>query len=1669
LHFFLSLESFPIQDPTGEDQLYKQGLTETLDENFSLSQYLEGSPNDLMRRFINIILHRISLNVKGLIIALETPRHDGKVDILHFSFGQLSLSKSDRLSLSSAANLSFSDMNRIAIQKMFEIFGGCRMELFSIQPTEINSSFHLRSRNAEAKHPAICIIDGSTIVNIQVVLHPTLDFHFKTQIPKIWTGFHSSQLFSISNMVNRYHDIIANHIVNFEFASKISSPKLSIAISNSQNSNLDQSIARSRINNIGKVQYEAKDESDDDTDDESELLEEENNFEPIHSPQITFDLSPIPNPTLFRFELSIPSIEFLYIPSDAFDGESPFLSISSFSDPCSLHTHFIKSSFNNVSIINTTDSQHVSAELNIDEHFVLRTSERPYIPSCCKEMIPETGYYVQNILTTYSTTEGQSFPVAINHSRSSGLILDLFELHLNLPLGIPKLCSNAIEDINRAFPNKKPSESLPTDISGNAAPSHSSQVDPNQEFNLDHQINPNPKLEDEPKQLLFESLLLGESLVFESGAYTRMRINIGLLVVNLEVPLPHDLRFTLPLRRQERLKLEMKDLSCEINTSDALCGSENPHRTLSSSFSNLNVYMERNFFKIPVSKSSLTSILTLEGKSADSLEISPENFRFEWRDKPAPSSILSPESIHNAPFSVPTSDIGTARQALSRQEFQNLSSTPSKLCIIITVHMTVINLSSHLYSFVMDVYDEYLRLSRSEIPIDYHKETESAILVDFRSRFGLLHLHTINDSSSSNNTGFTYDVQLENVRALQTSSFYGQDKSLLAIEVERVDLPSLVESMRLDRPDPQIHLSYAQSSEAFLRSSSKHHHPSFHQESTYLVEIRDCNISWTFSDLWPYQISAIFTRIERSEYQMDIFTKVSSSVSIDEKHVNNGKNYYNNNKREEKSTFLFNVIHCGIAIWGSVSSPINDSSMATKLLASPQLVIIPQQLHISIDLNSWLSHAFLDRAEIFTCLDRFGARDTYSFDRIGIKGVSTAREYWVKRKHEHAGIIGTSTATFVALNNVSESSIKCGLELNTSVSQIITLQLLYNVYSQTMHANESNMKDKSNQQEKISSQKIFINRPSTDDNEEEEEEHIVSSGVIQSLPNIRSPPIEPQVHFEPGVSKNLPLSIVSEDYIPSRRQVAPLKSRFSVLPFDIVWKLRSDIPLNGEKTIQNIPCIELHFSQLEVRYDLDENDSSLLEVSFKTLDGYSQLSGDRGMHIFGFDQNASHFRRRHLYFTLSSCMAGMESSAPRSTYSILSSSYSEGLGEYLEGIGGLEDDPNGGGGKSKLSRFRLVVLPLQLRCTVQTFQFIHNYYRSYAKMIRTYDSLPTNDTEPSFVQSLFDVIGSTIYSHIPASSSNETESSILQKPSSPPRSFQVGPSVFLSGQDTKLVVLSPPVFFKSFYVSDLHLRLNLPGINDAKIRLPSVISMNVLGWRGVADELTSAYTPFVNEALTSVITSFPGLKLVKTVGRELWQLVRVPMEEARSGRSVTYAFLTTFGSGVKNVTTEAIGLTAEAVSATHKGIGVIAAYFDQRDVEDINDDQNQNQQDQQDQDHQDHHHHVPPPIDFADGASQGVQSVVKSVVAAKENMKAPFKKYQRDDGSILALLKDTTLAVPATIILPIGGIVSAAGAFLHGTAAHMRADHTTQHDLPLRSNGSPSSSTTPFIPEEKEE
>ena len=1672
----------------------------------------------------------------GLVIILETPNANGDMDILRIVLPDLHLSRTEQLSEGSASNLSFSAMNRSDIRKELGI-KEIRAEVFTSSADPALLFYNPASPNT---HPAILTVNQVTTVNIGSKLQPTLQFNFWSTLPSLHFALHSSQLRILANILARYSEM--NTHSKPLSPSPTTQPILSSSSPFLSNSILTPGLSSRGVASSRTTQFEAKEEDCSDDEDaagcqtdcvsallESDSVEPVTVAESIHPPlEASFRVPPLSPPTLVHVSLSAPYMNFVYVPHDI-DSPSPFLHADHVRDPSQLGLSFVQLSITDSDASISPELLSISAHISASELFPVVPTERSHLPLCCADMFPNDGYYISNVFRTHVRSSHRSKPFGVVLAPSAPLLIAADDTVITLPLGLPKLCNQALTDINIFFPSSA-STSSPSSADDDASSSSCSSTSPpippsasSSSSNAYLKATGFDDLKDSSDSSLMHSsnppsaglgaLFLTESALLETGVrYSSTVVSIPRLVINFEIPLPHDLRFSLPLRRRERLSIDIQDLQVDIHNvhryNDSVPRTD-PIRYLSATFLLLHGYLEKEYFS--ASKRSTTTILSMEPRSSNAHEITAEPVRMEWREKPSPNAMTGEEMEH-APFSVPSGkDMGSHKEALSRQQFENLASHPCNLSIALTLHMITFNLSPQIYSVLMDAFDEYTRVSKlasadsapsSSSPTSSSSSSASAsssspkgfmrkgpmspLIVDVRSKYGVINFNVekepspieapVERYSPKSREPLVYRVQVENARALQISSFLGTKRSIFAVQVERADLHhdsnTLFHVMSMSSIDSLVCASYVYCSEikSDLASKGERCDTPANQwcETSQLVELRYVNLSWTFSDRWPQQIAAIFARIERKEYQLGAKIAGDAKGSMD----------------TSKLVLLAKV--CSFGIWGTYNpsssssetshspslprrkatqppadaSSSDTSSLPPRLIATPQLVIAPHHFGIVIDMYTWVYHAHLTLAQLYTTLDKHQSKEEPKFAKLPPAKASTTKEYWESRHHKMAGVIGTSTATCVSANGLFEANLKCGLDMNTTVDQLAALQLLYSAYMSTPstpttvpspsketggseHAKRG-FSSKAHQasdgryqpQFKMSDDFEPMGTHVDDDNGDEydngeQEERVQPPRPIPTL-RFRPPPEgdDPRVNFEPSQAGHI--RITSEEYSPTI-VCAPLKFSFTLSPAGVRWRCRNDPSSND--------YVLLQLGHVEARYEGDENESTLLELTVRSIEADSQIRG-KLQNFFGFDVMGKHWRQRMLYFTWRSCLRENERSAPRSKYETLKSSYSDSIGHYLEEVqleGEQQEHSNSyssGRGDAneqrgnRFDRFRFFLLPMQLSCSLLTFHYLYSFYRAYTALTSSYEP-STMQNQPTVTRTVLVSIahalgvnvsnedGEAFSTSAGASSSAATRPSSLTEPS------------HNQAQSSSSTCSSPPSngpYFRSFYVGDMRLRLNIPGLfQNASIRVPSVMAMDVLGWDGVSEELRNAYAPHLNEVLAAILKSFPGAKLISVAKESFLQLVRVPIDEDRHGRSASWGFVKALATGIRDIGIQTIGLAGNAI---HSGSAVLSAAGSAFDVRDPNLAELSERVN---------------PDTLAQGAQQGGNSFVKALQATGENLITPLERYRNDpDASFFVFLLGSVRTVPFLFISPLQGALAGASNVILGATNQLQADHTTR-------------------------
>lgn len=218
-----------------------QGVEEVMSE--SVSDYLEAAKSansEILRRLINVVIHRLSIVVKNLVIALEVPNIENtdKLDILRIRVEELEISDSLRnLGQSQALENSVSDAFSRSEKKTAKI-RSFSIELFQIDKSEKSEILHLD----DTRSP-ILSIPNLTEFNFELNTQP-FNFTAAVNLEHVNVGMESSQVPILASITQQLSETL----------SKTTPPPL--------NPQFDSTPAQQ--NDPKKVQQPADEEDDDD-------------------------------------------------------------------------------------------------------------------------------------------------------------------------------------------------------------------------------------------------------------------------------------------------------------------------------------------------------------------------------------------------------------------------------------------------------------------------------------------------------------------------------------------------------------------------------------------------------------------------------------------------------------------------------------------------------------------------------------------------------------------------------------------------------------------------------------------------------------------------------------------------------------------------------------------------------------------------------------------------------------------------------------------------------------------------------------------------------------------------------------------------------------------------------------------------------------------------------------------------------------------------------------------------------------------------------------------------------------------------------------------------------------------------------------------------------------
>lgn len=1652
-------------------------------EQFTLSSYLEAEGSTgttLIRRMLTVILHRFSFDINGLVIAIETPNGVDKIDFMRFSTQGLSLAKSHISDSTDALNdLSTSEASsQPTITKQFNITGPTRLELFSLPRTEIPSNLHASSLGSQ-NYPAIIVLEKPLAVDIDYAMQSDLTIKFQSKIESLCAGLHHSQLPMLSNILSAYKNTM-------ERAERVKSPpsahtkRLSMstsplaASSASSSPKIGPRLSFSRYSDASHFLRH---------DDHDELQRSVSQLSSSVAP-LSFEVPPPPPSTLLHFQIEVENVDFCYIPSGSSASlHSPFLTAVDLANPEFTQQSFIKSSVKRLSIQSNPEAQSIDVgEISLFESPFISEAHWPYLPEFTRSYVPRGGYYRHSVLSIRPSSVVASNGLSIMSKRNEGLGIVIGHLEAALPLALPKLYGTSISNVNTAFAseadldaNSKRNESAAHQCASDDPAFSRSKVDMAQSV-----TGHNPA-----QRLLLDSLLLGESFVFETGSYTLTSVRIDSASIILEIPLHGDIRFeAISLLRPERLRLEVSEVKAELSVleedpfaprsrssdsdfnvpheSEDVPNDSQPHRVLTAMFDKITLLAERNWHLNSPAKLESTLIAVVEGCTADSLAARNENLRFEWRDygtdlvaKNLPNPLSEPKNTQSASTSeafdldaasnanlekarisrhlaarVPFStkfrggphkenvDIKNRQKgALSRLDFSTVAASPSELSIVVTVHMTTLHMSPVSYSLLMDTYDAYVRVSMPEggyaiNNIRTHYGHSSPFLFDFRSTHATAQLYTQREPSSiekrRNEEGPpapSIDANFESLRILQTSRFLQTDRSFFYAHAHVADITDehstvLLESKRLTKTDPPKVVSFIYSTRATSQDSTT---GLIKSDTDMLVELRDCVVSWGFAEKWPWRIMRVFQRIA-SPFSAPAEPQIDGLPG------------------QEPCPYklTINLRRASIALWGNASdasplfsssshdlevlAPIDEQSSSApgsvagagaskpRLVASPQLILLPHHMHLVIDMNSWLISATWNRVDLFATIDRFLTRQEARFasPTQNHQGIADPKLFWANRRHMPAGAIGEGSVRYATQQ--SHFTLDFGLELITTPSQLVCIQMLYNAYAAAWSTPASPLPAENEAEPSISA-----------------DSDAPPSYELPSFPWNRKRSREPSVRMDSATTST---SVVSEDWIPKMAPGAPLTMEVYVKPADIVWRLRHE-PSEGEIELDKskFETVDFAFSALEMQYVIDENECSLLEVSIRSIIATSQLKSERDWTFLEFDTNSGQSSLSPWYFSHRSDTKGCESTAPISKrFGRPSSSKSDSdtlrstLHDEDESTSNPQSPSSSRASSSavqrnsveppvKLDSLRFEMPRMSLRLHLKNFLFIHSYYRDY---------------------------------QLGAWEFGLTDNGIVD--------INALPVDTIPSQPISKVTSGP--HFKTVFIGNLHLKINLPTMADTYIQFPHVFLKDVVGWSALSSELWSIYEPGTRGVLSQMVTALPGLRLVKTVGYGLLRLVTVPIEEASHGRSAAKGLITALGQGLFNMASEVTALGCTIVSAASYLTSFVTPSSDPT----ITGEEGEQARTEE--------AYVPYAKDFNGAAKQSYDAVVGGVSDAKKQVVGAIEQYMSEDGTLSGLAMDSARAAPNAVLLPLNGVLVGAGGLLHGASRQLQARHDERPQQP---------------------
>ena len=174
----------------------------------SVAAYLDApksANSEILRRLINVIIHRLSIVVNNLVIALEVPnaKNPSKLDILRIRVEEFSISDSSQgSSYTQALDISYSALYNKKELKTAKI-RSFSVELFEIDETEKSEILHLTSTRAP-----ILSIPETTELNLELSTQP-FSFKCAVNLEHVNIGLDSAQLGILGSLSQKLNETLS--------------------------------------------------------------------------------------------------------------------------------------------------------------------------------------------------------------------------------------------------------------------------------------------------------------------------------------------------------------------------------------------------------------------------------------------------------------------------------------------------------------------------------------------------------------------------------------------------------------------------------------------------------------------------------------------------------------------------------------------------------------------------------------------------------------------------------------------------------------------------------------------------------------------------------------------------------------------------------------------------------------------------------------------------------------------------------------------------------------------------------------------------------------------------------------------------------------------------------------------------------------------------------------------------------------------------------------------------------------------------------------------------------------------------------------------------------------------------------------------------------------------